>query len=91
MSTFSLLREKFLSRKKTNAVRLEDNKVRVAIENACREYLLDSGDVLTFEAQPNALDSTLEVIEEPSLTAKYEFYQISETEFQVRMKEFILL
>ena len=91
MKTFDILKDKFFNKDKGSSERLEKNRVRVAIEGACSEFLTDFNSVLTFEALPNALDGTLAVIEEPSLTAKYDFYQVSETIFQVRLKEINLL
>lgn len=87
LKTFRILSDRFLSKGSNSVDRLEKNKVRNAIERVCLENLLDFNDVLTFEALPNALDSTLAVIEEPSLTKKYDFYQITATLFQARLKE----
>lgn len=91
MKTLEILKDKFFNKDKATSERLEKNRVRVAIEGACNEYLTDFNSVLTFEALPNALDGTLAVIEEPNLTAKYDFYQVSETIFQVRLREINLL
>ena len=67
--------------------RLEKNRIRAAIEKQCEEHLQDFDDVFTFEALPRAIDNTLLVIEEPALTSKYDFEQISATLFRVRLKE----
>ena len=87
MKTAKILLERLFSKDKTGGALLEKTKVRNAIESMCQVYLVDFDDTLTFEALPEALDSTLAVIEEPSLTSKYDFTQISETLFQVRLKD----
>lgn len=86
-----LLVKRFAKNGKTTSQRLEKNKVRASIESLCRTHLSDYDAVLTFEALPNAIDATLEVIEEPALADKYDFFQYSETLFQVRLKEYDLL
>lgn len=91
MEALPMLMLKFFKKDKKGGVLLEKNKVRSAIENICKEFLLDFDDVLTFEALPNALDNTLAVITEPELNAKYEFYQESETIFCVRLRELDLM
>lgn len=91
MESIPLLMSKFFKKDKKGGTLLEKNKVRSAIENICKEYLVDFDDVLTFEALPNALDNTLAVITEPELNAKYEFYQESETIFCVRLRELDLI
>lgn len=91
MESIPLLMSKFFKKDKKGGTLLEKNKVRSAIENICKEYLVDFDDVLTFEALPNALDNTLAVITESELNAKYEFYQESETIFCVRLRELDLI
>lgn len=86
-----LIKAKLFKNTRGTSQRLEKNKVRASIEAMCQEYLKDYNDVLTFEALPNAIDATLEVIEEPALADKYDFFQYSETLFQVKLKEFDLL
>lgn len=91
MKSIKILFERIFVKDKTSGERLEKNKVRNAIESLCQTYLLDYDDTLTFEALPNALDSTLAVIEEPALTSKYDFVQESETLFKVRLKDLGIL
>lgn len=87
MKSAKILFSRLFTKDKTSGERLEKNRVRNAIENLCQTYLVDFDDILTFEALPSVLDSTLAVIEEPALTAKYDFAQVSETLFQVRLKD----
>lgn len=87
LEVFRLLTTKFLKKEKKSSTLLEKNKVRSAIENICKEYLVDFDDVLTFEALPNALDNTIAVITEKELNSKYEFIQEDETIFSVRLRE----
>lgn len=67
--------------------RLEYNRVRMAIEEQCSKYLRDVDDELTFEALPSAIDAALAFLESPQFLEKYEFAQVSESCFVVRMKE----
>lgn len=91
MKFVNLLVHKMTKKDNASHERLEKSKVRVAIESLCEQYLVNFDDVLTFEALPSALDNTLELIEEQVLTNKYEFEQISDTLFRVRLKEINVL
>lgn len=91
MKFFKVLRNKLSKNENINREQLEKSRVRVAIESLCEQYLVNFDDVLTFEVLPRALDNTLELIEEQALTNKYEFEQISETLFRVRLKEINIL
>lgn len=91
MKSVKIIFERLFAKDKSSGERLERNRVRNAIENLCQTYLLDFDDTLTFEALPSALDNTLAVIEEPALTAKYDFAQVSETLFQARLKDLGIL
>lgn len=71
--------------------RLENSKVQSTIESYCEQYLHNSRDVLKFEALPNALDATVAVLGNASFLEKYEFSQVSETCFIVRLREIDLL
>lgn len=71
--------------------RLEYNRVRTAIEEQCSKYLKDTEDVYYFEAMSNAIDATLACLESKNFLEKYEFTQISETVFAVRLRELDIL
>ena len=71
--------------------RLEQSKVRATIERYCAQYLQDSSDIFEFEALPNALDATLAVLDSRQFQEKYEFEQVSETCFAVKMRELDLI
>lgn len=84
----------FMSLKKRDnrpSERLEYSKIMSTIEANCKKYLRESGDVFEFEALPNAIDATLAVLDSEQFTNKYEFNQISETCFLVRLKELDLI
>lgn len=71
--------------------RLEYNRVRATIEEQCAKYLKYSDDVFKFEALPSAIDATLACLESPQFLERYEFNQVSETCFIVRLKELDIL
>ena len=71
--------------------RLEYNRVRATIEEQCAKYLRYSDDIFKFEALPNAIDATLACLESPQFLERYEFNQVSETCFVVRLKELDIL
>ena len=87
MKSTKIILERLFNKDKSSGEHLEKNRVRNAIEDICKTYLLDFDDVLTFEALPGALDNTLAVIEEPDLVSKYDFVQVSQTLFQARLKD----
>lgn len=71
--------------------RLEYNRVRAKIEEQCEQYLKDSDDIYTFEALSSNIDATLACLESVQFSEKYEFSQINETCFMVRLKELDIL
>lgn len=87
MKLFNALTESFRQKDTTSVERFEVSKVRITIEALCEKYLVDLGDVFKFEALPSAIDATLECLESPQFLEKYEFAQISDTVFAVRLHE----
>ena len=71
--------------------RLEYNRVRATIEEQCEKYLKNGEDIFEFEALPSAIDATLACLESQQFAEKYEFSQISETCFLVRLRELNIL
>jgi pterin-4a-carbinolamine dehydratase len=71
--------------------KLEYNRVRSTIEDQCEKYLQSPDDIYQFEALPSAIDATLACLEGKQFLEKYEFSQISETCFVVRLKELDIL
>ena len=88
LKSVPLIMDKFFKKDKQTSARLEKNRVRAALEVMLSEHLTDYEAVLTFEAKSNALDAVIELIEDPSLTDRFDFYQLDETLFQARLKEF---
>ena len=91
MKLFNALAEQAKRKDNTPMERFEYNKVRVTIEAQCTKYLQELDDVFTFEALPSDIDATLACLESPQFMEKYEFTQVTETCFAVRLKELDLL
>lgn len=75
----------------TTSEKFEYNRVRVTIEAQCERYLHQEGDVFKFEALPTAIDATLAYLESAQFLDKYEFSQVSETCFLVRLRPLDIL
>ena len=75
MKVTKIIRER-LRKDTTSSLRVEKNRTRVSIDNMLQEQLVDYGDVLVFEATPQALDSTISVIDVPPLSLKYDIAQV---------------
>lgn len=88
---FSALIETSKKRDDTPMERLEYNRVRATIEEQCEKYLKQSDDIYKFEALPSAIDATLACLESTQFLEKYEFSQVSETCFEVRLRELDIL
>jgi hypothetical protein len=71
--------------------KLEYNRVRATIEEQCEQYLKSTDDIYQFEALPSAIDATLACLEGKQFLERYEFSQISETCFIVRLRELDIL
>ena len=87
MKVFDVLKDTMSKKDTSSTERLERNRVRASIEAMCVDRLKDSNDILTFEALPSAISDVISVLEEPVLAEKYEFAQIDETLFQIKMRE----
>lgn len=91
MKLFSALMQAGQRRDNAPIERLEYNRVRATIEEQCGRYLKYSDDIFKFEALPSAIDATLACLESPQFLEKYEFNQVSETCFVVRLRELDIL
>jgi hypothetical protein len=91
MKIFKALASAAKKRDTVSQDRLELNRVRATIEELCERYLQDSNDIFEFEALPSAIDNTLAILETPYFLERYEFQQISETCFIIRLKELDIL
>lgn len=91
MKIFTALSKTAKKKDDTPLEKYNYNRVRATIEEYCEKYLITSDDVFKFEALPSALDATLSVLEGEVFQEKYEFAQVDETLFVVRLKEFNIL
>lgn len=91
MKTFNELVKKLSKKDNTPVERLELSKVRSTLEEQCEKYLVDTDDIYQFEALPSAINFIIEILDMPSFTEKYEYAQVSETVFEVRLKSLDLL
>lgn len=87
MKVLDVLKDNMSKKDNSSTERLERNKVRASIESMCEDRLKDSDDILTFEALPSAINDVISVLEDPVIAEKYEFAQISETLFQIKLRE----
>lgn len=71
--------------------RLEASKVRATIEDYCDKYLTSPNEIFQFEALPSALDAVITVLESPQFLEKYEFSQVTESCFMIRLKDLNLI
>ena len=91
MEIFKALVDTLKKKDSTPMERLEINRTRVSLEEQCERYLMDSDDIYEFEALPSAIDAVLEVLESPKFQEKYEFSQVSDTCFLVKLRELNIL
>lgn len=71
--------------------RLDMNRVRVTLEDYCEQYLSGVGDIFVFEALPGAIDGVVEVLGSEQFLERYDFEQVDDTLFAVRLKDLELL
>lgn len=91
MKVIEALKENKAKKDTSSTERLARNKVRASIEAMCEDKLKDSDDILTFEALPSVINDVVSVLEEPVLAEKYEFMQVSETLFKIKLKDLDIL
>lgn len=83
--------ETFKKKDTTSMEHLEKNRIRSTIEGLCNKYLVTSDAILEFEASKSALPYVVSILEEPLFLEKYDFMQMTESLFQMRMKEINLM
>ena len=71
--------------------RFNYNKISATIEQYCQEYLKDSDSQFIFEALPDAIDLTLEFLDSKKFQEVYEYQQVSQTCFKVKLREFNII
>lgn len=91
MKFFKALASTMKKKDTVSQERLELNRVRATIEDLCEKHLKDSNDIFEFEALPSAIDATLAILETPYFLERYEFQQVTETLFIIRLKELDIL
>jgi len=86
MKLFKALGETAKRRDNSPVERLAYSRVHQAIEELCKLYLKETGDIFVFEALPESLDAALTCLESKDFLDKYNFNQISDTCFEVSEK-----
>lgn len=71
--------------------RLEIEMVRETIFEYCAKYLDTASKVFVFEADKKTIDAVLNCLHTPKFLEKYEFQQLEETIFAIKMREYNLL
>ncbi len=80
--------------KKTDKIpleKLEISQVQNTIEQLCKEYLKDTDDKLTIEVYPERMSATVVALQNPMFLEKYEFQQVSDSCFMLKLRELDLL
>ena len=86
---FEYFKEKYSKNndKDTTLEQMGRQKVKNAISALCQEYLTEAGQVLKFEVSRKDLPYAIIAIEEEPLKSIYNIVQVSETLFEVSLKE----
>lgn len=66
---------------------MERSTVKNAVVRMCEKYLVDAGDVLTFEVLQSALPQMVLIINEEPLKSMYDIVQVAPTLFEASLKE----
>ena len=90
MKLFNALKYTFRRPENVTLDRLNINLTRKAIESNCEKYLKNASDILVFEALPEVINETLEVLSMKTFQDKWEFEQISESCFKIKQRELYL-
>lgn len=82
-------KEKYSKGYDKNAMRdkMNSQKVLNEISSLCKMYLTDAGQVFRFEVNKKDLPYVIQVIDDESLSSMYNIVQVSETLFDVSLKE----
>ena len=87
MKIFSAIASTFIKTKDNTSVEhLESNEYRNNLETLCDRYLVDDDTILEFECSEKALPYVVVILEEPNFLKRYEFQQVSDSLFQIRLR-----
>jgi len=86
---FDYLKEKYSKNPERTLIKDKMNIQRVTnnIALICETYLKEAGQVLSFEVDKKDLSYVIQAIDDESLTSMYDIVQVSETMFNVSLKE----
>jgi hypothetical protein len=86
---FDYIKEKYSKSGEKSATleQMSRQRVKNTISNLCKKYLQEAGQVFTFEVTRKDLPYAIIAIDEEPLKSMYNIQQISETIFQVSLKE----
>ena len=80
--------------KKTDKIpmeKLEISQVQNTIEQLCNEYLVETDDQLKIEVLPERMQAAVTALQNPLFLEKYEFQQISDSCFLLKLRELDLI
>lgn len=88
-SLFNTIRDRYSKSGEKNVVleQMARQKIKNRISALCEEYLEEAGQVFTFEVAEKDLSNTIAVLDEEPLRSMYDIIQVSESLFEVRLKE----
>lgn len=91
MELYKELVKRLSKRDDTPIERLDYSRVKATLEAQCEKYLTNPSDVFRFEALPSAINSVIEILTSSEFSEKYDYGQVTETVFDVRLKSLDLL
>ena len=91
MKVWNALASSLIKKDNAPVERFNYNKVGSTIEKYCQQYLQDSDSQFIFEALPDALDLTVEFLDSKKFQEVYEYAQINQTCFMVKLREFNII
>ena len=87
MKVFNAISDNFFKTKDNSSKEhLEINEYRNDLKSKCNQYLRNEDDILVFECLEKALPYVITILEEESFLRDYEFEQLSETMFRIRLR-----
>ena len=67
------------------------SQVQNTIEKLCQEYLVETDDKLKIEVLPERMQEAVSALQNPLFLEKYEFQQISDSCFLLKLRELDLI
>ncbi len=75
------------ARENNDDLRIDMQQCKLQLEELCKKYLVKYTDILTYQCEPQYVDSMVLLLSDKDLTSRYDMIQISDTLYKIALKD----